>query len=317
MSKAILNHHSLGLVCAGLLLSGAVQAAEPASCQTVHFTDPGWTDISSTNALASEVLKGLGYQAEISTLAVPIGFEALKNAEIDVFLGNWMPAQQKFIDQYVGSGQVEEVRTNLTGAKFTLAVPSYVYDAGVHDFADLAKFADKFDEKIYGIEPGAPANQNLQKMIDSGDFNLKEWTLVESGEQGVISQVKRQVRRNNFIVFLGWEPHPMNTTFDMKYLSGGDDYFGPDYGGATIHTLARKGYREQCGNVGKLLANLQFSLTMENTMMGYIMNDGMEASAAARKYLQANPDVIKPWLEGVTTYQGADGITAVKGYLGL
>ena len=25
------------------------------------------------------------------------------------------------------------------------------------------------------------------------------------------------------IVFLGWEPHPMNTKFKMAYLTGGDD----------------------------------------------------------------------------------------------
>jgi len=305
------------LALAALLMSGAASAMAdvPASCQTVSFTDPGWTDISSTNALTSQVLQGLGYDTEIKTLAVPIGFEALNNGEIDVFLGNWMPAQQKFIDKYVGDGSVEQVRTNLEGAKFTLAVPDYAYDAGVKDFADLAKFGDQFDHNIYGIEPGAPANQLLQGMIDSGDFGLKDWTLVESGEQGVVSQVKRLVRRDKFIVFLGWEPHPMNTTFKMKYLSGGDKYFGPNYGGATIHTLTRDNYSSECSNVGKLLENLQFSLTMENTVMGYIMDDGMDAADAARKYLKANPQVMDAWLQGVTTVKGKDGKSAVYKYL--
>ncbi|WP_084332636.1 choline ABC transporter substrate-binding protein [Marinobacterium jannaschii] len=297
------------------LLSTALQAAEPAQCQTVKFTDPGWTDINSTNALASTVLQGLGYNTEISTLAVPIGFEALKSSEIDVFLGNWMPAQQKFIDKYVTPGDIEQVRTNLEGAKYTLAVPRYVYDAGVTDFADLSKHADKFNGKIYGIAAGSPGNQLLQKMIDSGDFNLKDWRLVESGEQGVMSQVKRAVKRQQFMVFLGWEPHPMNSNFEIAYLTGGDKYFGANFGGATIHTLTRKGYQQECPNVGKLLDNLEFSLSMENEMMGYILDAGWQASDAAREWLVQNPQVLDGWLQGVTTRDGQPGLAAVKDYL--
>lgn len=298
----------------GLLAASAVSAA-PAQCQKVQFTDPGWTDISSTNALASEVLNGLGYETKVSTLAVPIGFEALKSGDIDVFLGNWMPAQQKFIDKYATPGDIDVVGENLAGAKFTLAVPKYAYDAGVKDFADLSEYADQFGGKIYGIEAGAPANQLLQNMIDSGDFNLTDWRLVESGEQGVMSQVKRSMRRDQFIVFLGWEPHPMNTNFDMAYLTGGDKYFGPNFGGATIHTVTRKGYQQECPNVGKLLDNLKFTLTMENTMMGYIMDEGMEPYEAAQKYLKGNPEVLNNWLDGVTTIDGGDALSAVHKHL--
>ncbi len=55
---------------------------------------------------------------------------------------------------YRDDGSVERVGANLKGAKYTFAVPEYVYDAGIKDFADIAKFKDKLDGKIYGIEPG-------------------------------------------------------------------------------------------------------------------------------------------------------------------
>lgn len=299
------------------LFTQAAVATDASSCQTVRFTDPGWTDISSTNALATTVLQGLGYSTKISTLAVPIGFEALKNKEIDVFLGNWMPAQQKFIESYATPGDIDIVAKNLDGAKFTLAVPRYAYDAGVKDFSDLAEFGDKFHQRIYGIEAGAPANQLLQDMIDSGDFKLSDWRLVESGEQGVMSQVKREVKREQFIAFLGWEPHPMNSNFDMAYLTGGDKYFGANFGGATIHTLSRKGYVSECPNVGKLLTNLQFSLQMENQMMNSIMEEGEEPADAALQYLKKNPEVLGPWLQGVTSIDGGEGLAAVRSYLQL
>lgn len=296
-------------------LALASHAAEPANCVAVSFTDPGWTDINSTNGLASVVLKGLGYQPDVKTLAVPIGFEGLKSGEIDVFLGNWMPAQQAFLDKYAGDKGIEVVKTNLEGAKFTLAVPKYVYDAGVTDFADLAKFADKFDERIYGIEAGAPANQLLQDMIDKGDFELGKWSLVESGEQGVMSQVRRAVKRNQFIAFLGWEPHPMNSSIEMNYLTGGDDYFGPNYGGATVQTVTRANLSADCPNLGALLNNMTFTLTMENQVMGAILDDGKAPEAAATAWLQKNPAVLDRWLDGVTTIEGKPGLAAVKAYI--
>ncbi|MNV15867.1 hypothetical protein D3C71_1066070 [compost metagenome] len=52
----------------------------------------------------------------------------------------------------------------------------------------------------------------------------------------------------------------MNTRNKMKYLSGGDDYFGPNFGQATVYTNVRKGYLKECSNVGKLLQNMEFSL---------------------------------------------------------
>jgi glycine betaine/proline transport system substrate-binding protein len=289
-------------------------AAVPEQCQTVTMTDPGWTDIGATNGLATTVLEALGYETDIKLLAVPIGFESIKNGEIDVFLGNWMPAQTAFIDKY--KSDLDIIRTNLTGVKFTLAVPKYVADQGVKDFADLAKHSKEFGERIYGIGAGSPANQNLMSMIEKDDFGLGEWRVVESGEQAMLAQVARAVKRDKFIVFLAWEPHPMNVNFDLQYLSGGDDYFGPNYGGATIHTVTRKGYSQECGNVGKLLQNMEFSLDMENTVIS-MTDEGMSANEAASTWLKKNPAVLDKWLDGVTTTSGQSGLDAVKSSLGL
>lgn len=109
----------------------------------------------------------------------------------------------------------------------------------------------------------------------------------------------------------------MNSNFDLAYLSGGDDYFGPDFGGATVLTNVRAGYTTECPNVGKLLQNLSFTLAMENEIMGKILDGGMEGNAAATEWLKANPGVLDTWLAGVTTFDGGDGLAAVKSGLGL
>lgn len=305
-----------GLVLGLALAAGAAQAADPASCQKVRFSDVGWTDITATTALTKTVLKGLGYEPSDELLSVPVTYVSMKNKNIDVFLGNWMPSMAGDAKPYFDDKSVESLRANLEGAKYTLAVPDYVAEGGVKDFADLAKNADKFGDKIYGIEPGNDGNRLVQSMIDKDAFGLKAWQLVESSEQGMLSQVDRAIRRKEWIVFLGWAPHPMNKNFALQYLTGGDDYFGPNFGGATVYTNVRAGYVGECPNVGKLLQNLAFSLDMEAAVMEAIGN-GDDRDKAATAYLKANPDVLTAWLAGVTTFDGKDGLAAVKASLGL
>ncbi len=303
---------------AALGLSSVAQAADPEACKTVHFSDVGWSCITATTAIASEMLDALGYEPKASVLSVTVTFESLSNGDIDALIGLWLPSQQSMIQPYFDKGTVEDVAVNLEGAKYTLAVPKYVSDAGVKSFADLAAHADKFDGKVYGIEPGNDGNLIIQSMIDNDEFGLKDWELVESSEQGMLAQVKRATSRKEWIVFLGWAPHPMNRHFDLEYLAGGDDYFGPNYGGATVHTLTRKGYRDACPNAGRLLENLKFSLAIENEVMSYMLDDGMDPQAAARKLIKQHPEILEQWLAGVTTADGASAaVDAVTSALGM
>ncbi|CAM3304899.1 glycine/betaine ABC transporter substrate-binding protein [Pseudomonas floridensis] len=293
---------------------GSVAAhAADASCSTVRMADPGWSDIAATNAMTGVVLEGLGYKTKIDTLAVPIAYGGLKDGQLDVFLGNWMPAQQGFYDKFVATGDVTQLAKNLEGTEFTLAVPDYVWDAGVHDFADLNKFADKFSKKIYGIGSGAPANLSIQEIIKKNEFDLGGWKLVESSEQAMLAEVNRNVKRKAFVVFLGWTPHPMNVQIKgMHYLKGGEKYFG-DTG--SVYTLTRKGYADACPNVGKLLTNLSFTLDMENAIMAEVANKKVSNSEAAKAWLKANPAVLEKWLEGVKTIDDKEALAAVKAKL--
>lgn len=299
---------------AGLLSIPPAQAADPASCRLVRMSDPGWADITSTNAMLGLVLEGLGYKQKVDTLSVPVTFESLKNGQLDVFLGNWMPAQERFVKPLTDAGSLVVIRRNLDGIRFTLAVPDYVANAGIKDFADLAANADKFEKKIYGIESGAPGNQNIQKMIDANDFGLKDWTLVESSEQGMLSQVEKAKRTGKWTVFLAWEPHPMNAKYAPGYLSGGDKYFGANYGAASVYTVTRRGFSQDCPNLARLLQQLTFDVGIENAIMG-AMADGMAPEKAARAELKKRPELIKQWLEGVETADGKPGLEAVQSKL--
>ena len=282
-----------------------------ADCGTVRFSDVGWTDITATTAATSIVLEALGYETTTDILSVPVTYASMAEGDIDVFLGNWMPTMEGDIATYREAGTVDTVRTNLEGAKYTLATNAAGVAAGITDFASIAQAKDALDGKIYGIEAGNDGNRLIMDMIDGNAFGLEGFEVVESSEQGMLAQVERAIDRDEPVVFLGWEPHPMNANYEMTYLPGGDDYFGPDLGGAIVATNTRAGYVSECPNTGKLLENLSFSLAMENEIMGAILNDGVDPTDAAKAWLAANPDAWAPWLDGVTTKDGGDAAAAV------
>ncbi len=284
-------------------------------CDKVIFSDVGWTDITATTAATTLVMQALGYETEIKVLSVPVTYAGLAGGDIDVFLGNWMPTMEADLAAYRDAGTVEVIRTNLEGAKYTLATNEAGVAAGIKDFKDIAAAKDALEGKIYGIEPGNDGNRLIIDMIASGPFGLDGFEVVESSEQGMLAEVAKHDGDGKPIVFLGWEPHPMNANFKMTYLSGGDDYFGPNFGGAVVDTNTRKGYSAECPNTGKLLSNLVFSLPMENEIMGAILNDGADPADAAKAWLAANPTAWEPWLDGVTTKDGGDAKAAVTAAL--
>ena len=282
---------------------------DPPSCQTVRFSDVGWTDVTSTTALIAQLLRSIGYSPTVTVLSVPVTFASLQNNDLDVFLGNWMPAQAGDRGHYVEDGSVVVIGANLTGAKYTLAVPAYTYAAGLKDFKDIARFGSELNDSIYGIEPGNDGNRHVLDMLKQNQFGLGGFKLIESSEQGMLAQVERAYHDKKPIVFLAWEPHPMNMRFDLKYLAGGDEFFGPNYGGATIYTVTRKGYSAECPNMGRLLANLKFTLRGESEMMAAILDRHEPPDIAATAWLKANPTSVKAWLAGVLTFDGRPALS--------
>jgi len=246
--------------------SSAATAADAESCKKVRLSDVGWTDIQATTGIASTLLTALGYEPEVIQLSVPVTYASLKNNDLDVFLGNWMPSMTNDIKDYTAEGSVETIGENLSGAGYGLVVPTYMAEAGVKTLADLAKpeIKEKLDGKVYGIEAGNDGNRIILDMIAKPDSGLAGYELVESSEAGMLTQAEQALKDNQWIVFLGWTPHPVMGEMKLAYLDGMGD---TGFGAATVLTNVRKGYLTECPNAGTFIKNLKFDLSMENTMM--------------------------------------------------
>ncbi|MBA1147655.1 ABC transporter substrate-binding protein [Ectothiorhodospiraceae bacterium WFHF3C12] len=285
-----------------MVFASTAHAAD-ANCEEVRFGQVNWTGVSAKTETAAWMLGQLGYETEVITASVPIMFSSLASNQRDTFLGLWLPTQRSMIRKYMTEGKMDIVSKNLENAKYTVAVPRYVYEAGVTHFEDLKEHKDRFEGKIYGIEAGNDGNDIIQRMIDDNAYGLGDWELVASSEAAMLAEVQRRVPKQRWIAYLGWAPHPMNLNIPMEYLAGGEEYWGPDKGGATVYTLTRTGFAWQCPNIGQFLENYRFTVDEQSLMGQYIINEGMDYAEAGRQLIQENPQLIDRWFAEGGTYQ--------------
>jgi glycine betaine/proline transport system substrate-binding protein len=302
-----MKHFGLAFAVASTFLATTALTparAENPSCKNISLADIGWTDNEVQNAVFANLATQLGYTAKATLYSEEVMYAGMKDGKIDVFLDDWTPSMDSITAPYEKAKQIDVYGPDLTGAKYTLVVPTYLYNEGLKSFADIQKFGPQLDYKMYGIEPGNDGNEHMLDMIKNNKFGLGKFTLVQSSEAGMLSEVSRKYPGKKAIVFLGWEPEPMNVTYSIQYLSGGDAYFGPNEGEATIYVNTRPGYAAECPNVAKLLKQFNLSIDAENAMMYDIQIKGQSADAVAAAWLKAHPAWAKKTLDGVMTADG-------------
>lgn len=303
-------------VCASVLLavsSTSSWASDGENCKSPRLVDIGWSDIRITTEIAATLLEGLKYDPKISLLTTDVAYAAMAAKKVDIFLGAWMPAIAESSKPYRDNKTIEKVRINLTGATETIAVPDYVYDAGIKSLADLAKHKDKFSSTMYGIDPGSNKPQEI--LISENVDGLGTWKLSETSEAAMLAVVDRAIKKNEWIAFHAWAPHPMNLRYKINYLSGGEKFIGENFGASTVQTDVRAGYLTECPNVGRLLKNLEFDVKAETKMMSELVDSTEGPRRIVVAWLKENPHWVTKSLEGVNTFDGKEGLPMVQEYL--
>ena len=308
-----MKRFGLALATASLIAaSGVTWAATPVTCKTIRMANIGWTDNEIQNAVFSNLAHDLGYHVKIGLYSEEVVYAGMKAKKIDVFLDDWTPSMNKITAPYVKKKEIDVLKhPDLTNAKYTLVVPTDLYNKGLKNFSDIHKVGKALDYKIYGIEPGNDGNEHILSMIKANKFDLGKFHLIQSSEAGMLAEVARRYPKKKAIVFLGWEPEPMNVEFHIRYLSGGHAYFGPHKGQATIYINTRSGYTSECPNIGKLLNQFKLTVADENAMMYKVQVKHEKAENVAKDWLISHPAWVKNTLEGVTTTSGKPATPAV------
>ncbi|WP_280563421.1 ABC transporter substrate-binding protein [Chromohalobacter sp. 48-RD10] len=277
-----------------------------AETDVVRFGTPQWPGATVKSEVARQLLDTLGYRATLQEASPSILLESMVSGDLDINMALWRPSQSDMLDPRLEAGELIEVVKNIDGARFQLAVPEYVWDAGVHSMADLAEHAERFDRTFYGIEPGNVGNELMHKAITNDTYDLEGWRVAASSVTGMMSQVASDISNDQWIAFLGWEPHWMNVDFDIRYLEDPENLWGD---ASSVSSVVASDFAEHHPNVIAFLKNMVVPIAVQNQWVYAYSREEQPLETVAADWIQSHPERVNAWLEGVTT---ADGDTRAQ-----
>lgn len=153
---------------------------------------------------------------------------------------------------------------------------------------------EQVNHEIIGIDPGAGIMKASAKAIE--DYGLTDWKLIEGSGAAMTATLAKAIKKEEPIIITGWTPHWMFSKYDLKYLEDPKKTFGE---AEEIHTIARKGLKEEHPEAYQFLQNFKWT----SDEMGEIMiaiQDGKTPVAAAKEWADSHPDRVDEWTKDIT-----------------
>ncbi|MFP4167672.1 MAG: glycine betaine ABC transporter substrate-binding protein [Desulfonatronovibrionaceae bacterium] len=245
-----------------------------------------WAETVASTNVVKTVLEDMGYDVDIMSVSAAAMWKGTAAGDVDGFTGAWLPVTHSDYKKQL-EGQLDLLGKNLTGARIGLAVPEYV---DVDSIEDLQENADKFNNEIVGIDPGAGIMQKTDKAIDA--YNLDDFEIIGSSGAMMTATLKTRIENNEPVVVTAWTPHWMFSRWDLKYLKDPKKVYGEaEY----IGTVARKGLKQDKPEVYNLLKNFNWSLDDCQQVMLWAEDSSPEEAAA--RWVEENQDKVAAWKE--------------------
>ncbi len=267
--------------------AGLIGSSDENELQFGYVTWDG--EIASTNVLTL-VLEEAGY--DVSMVAVDAGplYQSLAKGELDFTTSTWMPVTHaSYMDKY--GDRLERVGENLEGCKIGLAVPQYVYDAGVKTISDLKVHGDKFSNRIVGIDPGAGVMMATDRAVE--DYGLTDYEVRSSSSGSMLAELKRAYANEDWIAVTLWSPHWAFSEWDLVYLEDPKESYG---GVEVVETVSRTGFADD--NPGAYAIIQAFNWTQDDcqSVMLDINSKNMDERDAAQKWIDAPREKVDSWI---------------------
>lgn len=285
MKKTVLV--MLVLICVSLFVSCG--EAKPKEAEIVYAE---WARAVAITHVAEVIMEEyMGYTVNTTSAAAPVMWNAVGTGDADALLCGWLPITHKDFKAKNIKG-LEDLGPNYTGAKLGIVVPQYV---DIDSIPQMAENAEKFENKITGIEPGAGMMKQIDDAIEKDTSGLGVFENVASSETTMLSALEDAIKNEKWIAVPGWQPHWMFGQWKLKILNDPDQIFGA---AETINTIVRKDLKKDDKDAYKFFKD--FDWTAFNLATVMLDNKrGMEPQKSAAKFVKANEKAIKDQLKAL------------------
>lgn len=252
--------------------------------ETITFGVTPWTSTVPPTYVAKIILEDMGYNVELQNADVGVVYAGLARGDIDVFMDAWLPDMHRnYIDKYGDS--LEDVAISYTEGELGWVVPA---NSEINSIEDLKGKESMFNNKLYGIEEGAGMTDTSREMIEAYGLNLD---YVSSGEPAMLAQAKSRISKGEPVLFLGWRPHSMFATWDLKVLEDPKGYFKT----SEVHVIANADFKNKFPEAYEFLKN--WSMPVEDIeQMILDIDNGANPEERAREWVEENQDKVDEML---------------------
>jgi len=292
MRKFVAVCMCFAIVASTMLVSGCISSDDDSDTEkkgTVSFALPPWPGVTVKTEVVKQILEEKGYTIEKNTLDAGIVYAEMAEGNIDVLLAGWLPVTHQDYWALYGDS-LEQVNINIPSTWLGIAVPTYVYEQGVTSIYDLETYADEFDNRIVGIEPGAGIMASTTTAIDV--YGLDSITLQSSSTPAMMAEVDSSINDEEWIAFTIWEPHSAFARFDVQKLEDPEEVYG---GGDVVYTIAREGFSEDFPEVYAFLQNFAVDPDDQSGWILRYSDEGVDPEVVASEWIEENRDLVDSW----------------------
>ena len=160
----------------------------------------------------------------------------------------------------------------------------------IHTIEQLNDHADRFSGKIIGIDAGTGIMKRTEQVIAEYDM---EYRLMISSGPAMTALLQKAIDKRQWIVVTGWTPHWMFDRFRLRVLTDSKNIYGD---AETIHSIARKGFREEQPFAAALLGNIHLSDREISSLMQAVEAGGRREKEAVRQWMTQHRELVDSWI---------------------
>ncbi|MGP9726188.1 glycine betaine ABC transporter substrate-binding protein [Glutamicibacter sp. AOP3-A1-12] len=246
----------------------------------------GWDEGIASSELWKAVLEEKGYEVELTNSDVAPLFEGLSSGDYDLTTDVWLPVTHaSYLKDY--GDEIEDLGAWNTESRLTVAVNE---DAPIDSLDELAANADKFNNRIVGIEPGAGLTEAMNEAAIP-EYGLDDMEFLTSSTAAMLTELETATNNGENIVVTLWEPHWANAAFPVKNLEDPKGSLGDAEG---IHTFSRTGFADDHAEVAKWMGDFKMDLEtlydLENLL--FVENDTDDYQPLVKQWMEENREFV-------------------------
>lgn len=253
----------------------------------------GYADDVAVNALWKHLLEKKGWHVKTKSMELGPIFTGVSSGEIDGYLDTWLPNTHKsYVKKYKDDLKVLDAWNK--EAELGLAVPDYLDDVQTLD--DLRDHANKFDDKIVGIEPGSGQMKLLKDEVLPAYGLDKEFHLVGSSSSAMLVSLKKALANKDPVVVALWKPHWAWSRYQhIRFLKDPKDAWPPP---DSVHMVLNKKFVKDHSEVTGWFQNTKLNAEQWNDLM-LAVQKSKNSEQGVRSWLKksANRKLVEDWTD--------------------